>query len=128
MMRDPLDMQVVRYLAHCQWPDGVSPTVAGSVPDTMPDRLVTVDQTGGSRSREGVGCLLSVWCWAGSRADAARLAQQTALLLENMPDTLTACASVDVQAVARLPYPGPPWRERYTLTVMTTWAPDDDAR
>lgn len=125
MMRDPLDMQVVRYLARCQWPDGEPPTVTGSVPESMPDRLVTVDQTGGSRTLSGVGCLLSVWCWAGSRAQAARLAQQAALLLESMPETLTECATVDVQAVARLPHPGPPWRERYTLTVMTTWAPDD---
>lgn len=125
MMRDPLDMQTVRYLTACQWPGGDPPTIAGSVPETMPGRLVTVDQTGGSRTLTVVTCLLSVWCWAGSRAEAARLAQQTALLLESMPDTITACASVDVQAVARLPYPGPPWRERYTLTVMTVWSPDD---
>lgn len=118
-MRDPLDMSVVKYLAACQWDD--RPVIAGSPPDDIPDGLVTVDRTGGSRTLTGETCLLSVWCWASTRAKAARLADMTARMLEDMPQSVPGCARCDVQAVARLPYPGPPWRERYTLTVQATW-------
>lgn len=62
----------------------LSVPVSGSVPSPMPDRFVTVEQTGGRRVNKIPSATLAVQSWAGTRAEAAALNAQVEAAMDAM--------------------------------------------
>lgn len=56
--------------------------VSGDVPTPMPERFVTVEQTGASETNKIKTATLAVQMWAESRAEAGRLCQEVIAAME----------------------------------------------
>lgn len=91
----------------------------GDVPADRPGVFVTVERTGGGRTRYSQDVLLAVGCWHTSRAEAASLAEQVAALLVDAPAHVPRLAATGVQSVYNLPDPDS-GQARYQLTATAT--------
>lgn len=94
----------------------------GDVPATRPSRFITLERTGGQRTRVVDEGTFAVQVWAASRAEAMLSADETASLLIQAPTLVDAVASLDVLSVYNFPDPdsGAP---RYQLTVTAVVMP-----
>lgn len=97
----------------------------GDVPEDRPRRFLTVERTGGARSRIVDEGTYAVQAWAESRAEAMVLADRIAELLDEAPAHVDAIAAVEVVSVYNFPDPdsGTP---RYQLTVTAVVMPAVD--
>lgn len=96
--------------------NGVGFQAFGGVPESRPGEFVTVERTGGRRTRVIDSGTYAVQVWAGSTAEAMTLANRVADLLVDAPRVVDAVASVDVVSVYN--FPDPDSRQaRYQLTV-----------
>lgn len=92
-----------------------------SVPETRPERFVTVERTGGAETPIRSQATIAVQAWERTRWKASELA----LLVRSRLETLTELepvARVDVLSLVHLPDPGPPFMERYQIAIQVTAA------
>lgn len=94
----------------------------GDVPEDRPSVFITVERTGGARSRIVDEGTYAVGVWATSRAEAMSLADDVADLLIDAPAHVDAVAALDVLSVYN--FPDPESRQaRYQLTVSAVIMP-----
>ena len=104
---------LIRALADCEQLAGVG--VFGIVPETRPERFVTVERTGGQVSGLVDYPAFAVQCWGESRAEAAALASRATQALQSLV-SYPQVASISVDALYN--FPDPDSRQaRYQLTV-----------
>lgn len=81
---------------------GIGAAAYYDVPADRPASFVVVERTGGPRSDIVVERpMLDVQCWAGSRRDAALLADAVADALRAMPDAVADCFHVTITSTYR---------------------------
>lgn len=108
-----LEALVIGWLAKQPELEGV-PVVA-EVPVDRPKRFVTVERVGGGNREFVDRASLAVQAWAGSRFDAATLADTVRVVVGMLP-TVEQVARVDVGSVYN--WPDPDSRQsRYQITV-----------
>lgn len=104
---------LIRALADCAALVGVG--VYGSIPETRPERFVTVERTGGQVSGLVDYPTFAVQCWGESRAEAAALASRATQALQSLV-SYPQVASISVDSLYN--FPDPDSRQaRYQLTV-----------
>lgn len=81
---------------------GIDAKAYYDVPSERPASFVVAERTGGPRTGIVVERpMLDVQCWAGSRRDAALLADAVADALRAMPDAVAGCFHVNITSTYR---------------------------
>lgn len=95
-------------------------SVSNRVPETRPQRLITVERTGGQRTHLWDSPMFAVQAWATTEAEASALADEVAdAILDWQLDPIVAYS--DVRSVYA--FPDPDSRvPRFQLTVSATLA------
>lgn len=94
---------------------------AADVPATRPNKFITVELTGGARSRYRATPLMAIKCYAGSRYEASELAENLVMpRLLAMPWGVDEIADVNIESIYNNPEPGPPLRPRYQINITIT--------
>lgn len=97
-----------------------STSVSSLVPETRPQRFITVERTGGQRTHLWDSPMFAVQAWAPSEAEASALADEVAVaILDWQASSIVAYS--DVRSVYA--FPDPDSRvPRFQLTVSATLA------
>lgn len=96
--------------------------VYAAMPADNPERVITVEQTGGRIGYTINTYMMCIYIYAASRYEASQTALQTVIprLLDLWK--LPGIASATIENIAHYPFPGPPVRHRYMVTCHITAA------
>lgn len=96
---------------------------SADVPASRPQQFLTVELTGGQKSRYKATPLVSIDCYSTSRYKASELAENIVVpRLMAMPYGVSEIADVSIESVYNNPEPGPPQHPRYTINISIVHA------
>ncbi|KFI50014.1 hypothetical protein [Bifidobacterium biavatii] len=108
----------------CQWladdPNLADWHVSLDVPAKRPDRLITVERTGGDETRFVAHAMLAIQIWAPTRNEAMDTARQIVLPRLHDVNQLDEAGALSVNSVYNFPDPGPPMRPRCQIVAQIT--------
>lgn len=95
-------MDAERIVADHLSAHGVGAGVYYDVPDRPPDSFAVVQRTGGSPGELALEvAMVDVQCWAGSRRDAATLAEAVTAAVRAMPEEVDNVFAVEFSGTSR---------------------------
>lgn len=91
--------------------------IAAAMPADNPQRAIIVEQTGANRGKAATNWALSVDVYAPTRLETAQATN--GIVVQRLDNLWLAprVADTSITAITHYPYPGPPVRERYTITL-----------